>query len=103
MVSFDSATREQDYLAESECLWRESEHVGGVWGRGRGLRNAMHVWEVGLAGFEINDLDTFSGCESSQRKQRRRGRDRRDEEKESFLSPKKNGTERKSFREGAHA
>lgn len=30
--------------------------------------NAMHVWEVVLAGFEINDLDAFSGRESSQRK-----------------------------------
>lgn len=30
--------------------------------------NAMHVWEVVLAGFEINDLDVFSGRESSQRK-----------------------------------
>lgn len=38
-----------------------------VWGKG-GLMNAMHVWEVVLAGFEINDLDVFSGRESSQRK-----------------------------------
>lgn len=68
MVSFDSATREQDYLAESECLWRESEHGAGGEGRGGGLRNAMHVWEVVLAGFEINDLHAFSGRESSQRK-----------------------------------
>lgn len=28
----------------------------------------MRVWEVGLAGFEINDLNMFSGRESSQRK-----------------------------------
>lgn len=30
--------------------------------------NAMHVWEVVLARFEINDLNVFSGRESSQRK-----------------------------------
>lgn len=30
--------------------------------------NTMHVWEVVLAGFEINDLDVFSGRESSHRK-----------------------------------
>lgn len=32
-----------------------------------GVMNAMHVWEVGLAGFEINDLNMFSGHKSSQR------------------------------------
>lgn len=69
MVIFDSATREQDYLAPLET-WSVSEgRVNtGVCGGGGGLMNAMHVWEVVLAGFEINDLDVFSGRESSQRK-----------------------------------
>lgn len=71
----------------SECLWRESERGG--WGGGR-VMNAMHVWEVSLAGFEINDLNMFSGRESSQTKKcrrelSRRDRDRQDGGDKSFL------------------
>lgn len=49
---------------ESERLWRESERGGGC----DGGVGCMRVWEVGLAGFEINDLNMFSGRVSSQRK-----------------------------------
>lgn len=64
MVIFDSATREQDYLASSERGERVS--LKGEWTRwGVGC---TRVWEVGLAEFEINDLNMFSGRESSQRK-----------------------------------
>lgn len=59
----DKRTGLSGSVGNAECLRRESEHVcvGAC-------MNAMHAWEVVLAGFEINDLDVFSGRESSQRK-----------------------------------
>lgn len=50
--------------AESRvCVWEGKE-----WAGDRGGMNAMHVWEVVLAGFEINDLNMCYSWESSERK-----------------------------------
>lgn len=65
--------------------------------------NAMHVWEVGLAGFEINDLNMFSGRESSQRKKCRQkhlqcDHDRQDGETKGFSFPRRvKRTEKEDF------
>lgn len=56
---FDSLKREQDYCC-SLCRCEASactQEKGKGRERETGGMNAMHVWEVVLAGFEINDLN----------------------------------------------
>lgn len=57
---FDSVKREQDYCALCVAVEAKVRKVGDVRGassKEKGGRNAMHVWEVVLAEFEINDLN----------------------------------------------
>lgn len=61
--------REQDY----SYLWtfQERGKKGKAGGERKGM-NAMHVWEVVLAGFEINDLNMCYSWESSEKKRKKK-------------------------------
>lgn len=57
-------------LLQSDAESKQSVYdgEGKEWARERGGMNAMHVWEVVLAGFKINDLNMCYSWESSERK-----------------------------------